>query len=98
MQRIVLCCARIQEKHRPDIVGVVETGVDESVQSLHIPFCNLVSRRDRETLQVSGLNHGGIALYAKCGGVLVTQSKNSTAAERSKQTRTPNERIELRIH
>ena len=32
------------EKHRPDVVGVVETLLDESVQSLDIPSHNLVSQ------------------------------------------------------
>ena len=32
---------------------------------------------------MSGLNHGGIALYARCGGILVTHLQHSTVAERS---------------
>ena len=80
-KRALLCVDL--EKHRPDIVGVVETWLDESVQSLDVPGYNLVSRRDLEKTQVSGLNHGGIALSARCSGILVTHLQHSTVAERS---------------
>ena len=33
--------------------------------------------------QVSGLNHGGIALYARCGGIFVKHLQHSAVAERS---------------
>ena len=56
-----LRCADL-EKHRPDIAGLVETWLGDSVLSLEISSYNMVSRRDREKLHTSILNHGGVAL------------------------------------
>ena len=36
------------ENHRPDLVGLTETWLDESVEVLHIPGYKWVSRRDRD--------------------------------------------------
>ena len=71
------------EKHRPDIVGLTETWLDDSIEKLDILGYQLVSRRDREKTRVSGLNHGGIALYSRVGGILVTHLEDSRVAERS---------------
>ena len=71
------------EVRRPDIVGITETWLDESVESLDIPGYRQVSRRDREKTNSSGLNHGGIALYCRIGCILVTHLEDSRSAERS---------------
>ncbi len=71
------------ERLSPDIVGLNETWLDSSVSQLEIPGYTLVSRRDRPKTSVGKLNHGGIALYHRCGGILVTHLEDSTIAERS---------------
>ncbi len=62
---------------------MTEIWLDDSIEKLDIPGYQLVSRRDREKTRVSGLNHGGIALYSRVGGILVTHLEDSRVAERS---------------
>ena len=71
------------EKFTPDILGLNETWLDSSTESLDFPGYCCVSRRDRPNATVGKLNHGGIALYRRIGGVSVTHLENSTVAERS---------------
>ena len=71
------------ELHRPDILGLNETFLDDSVRVLDIVGYSLVSRKDRPCPSAGTLNRGGIALYRRCGGLLVTHLEDSKIAERS---------------
>ena len=71
------------ERLTPDILGLNETWLDSSVENLDIPGYELVSRRDRPSSRVGKLNHGGVALYRRRGGILVTHLEDSSIAERS---------------
>ena len=71
------------ELHSPDILGLNETWLDPSVVHLHIPSYSLVSRRDRPNSSVGMLNHGGIALYRRNNGIMITHLEDSVVAERS---------------
>ena len=71
------------ENHKPDLVALTETWLDDSIGVLDIPGYNLVSRRDRVKARTSGLNYGGIALYSRRGNILVTHLEHSAVAERS---------------
>ena len=65
------------ETHRPDIVALTETGLDDSVEVLDVPGYNFVSRRDRVKARTSDLNNGGIALYSRGGAILVAHLEHS---------------------
>ena len=69
------------ENHKPDLVALTETWLDDSIEVLDIPGYNLVSRRDRVKARTSGLNYGGIALYSRRGSILVTHLEHSGVAE-----------------
>ena len=71
------------ERLSPDILGLNETWLGDSVEFLEIAGYEIVSRRDRPQQSVAKLNHGGIALYRRRGGVLVTHLENSLNAERA---------------
>ena len=71
------------EKYDPDVLALNETWLDSTVASLDIPGYTLVSRRDRPHTSVGRLNHGGIALYRRSEGLLVTHLEDSKTAERA---------------
>ncbi len=71
------------ERYTPDILALNETWLDSSVQKLDFVGYSLVSRRDRPNSKVGKLNHGGIAVFCRTGGVLVTHLEDSNIAERS---------------
>ena len=60
------------ELHQPDILGITESWLDESTPDLAIPNYSLVSRRDRPGHVAGTMNHGGILLYSRIGGIMVT--------------------------
>ncbi len=71
------------ERYTPDILALNATWLDSSVQKLDFVGYSLVSRRDRPNSKVGKLNHGGIAVFCRTGGVLVTHLEDSNIAERS---------------
>ena len=82
VEKRALLCAD-SDKHRPDIVGLTGTWSDESNNFVAFPGYKLVSRKDRKKDRTSGLNYGGIVMYIRIDGLLVTHLENSQVAERS---------------
>ena len=70
----------------PDVLAMTETWLDESTSKLSIPNYDLVSRRDRPGCVAGELNHGGIAVYRRRGGISLTHLEDSELAERSWQS------------
>ena len=73
---------RLQE-HKPHILVVQETWLDESTPRVTIPGFTLVSRLDRARGPKAG--YGGVALFASDPN-LVSHLQDSTSAERSWHT------------
>ena len=71
------------ELHQPDILGITESWLDASTPYLAIPNYSLISRRDRPGHVAGTMNHGGILLYSRNGGIMVTHLEDSNVAERS---------------
>ena len=73
------------EDRRPDIVALTETWLDVSRPSVVLPGYFCVARRDRPGFQPGPrqVNHGGVAVYRRCHGPMVTHLGNSVIAERA---------------
>ena len=74
------------ERFSPDIVALNETWLDDSALRLDVPNYRCVSRRDRPGSKPGMLNHGGVAVYSRVGGILITHLEDSVIAERSWHT------------
>ena len=74
------------ERFSPDIVALNETWLDDSAPRLDVPNYRCVSRRDRPGSKPGLLNHGGVAVYSRVGGILITHLEDSVIAERSWHT------------
>ena len=76
-----------QEEHKPTLLALNETWLDDSIPNLHIPGYVVVSRRDRPVQHgISQHNYGGIALYRREFTISVTPLEVTTDAERSWHT------------
>jgi len=75
----------VVEANQPDIIAITETWLDKSLPNVIVPGYECVSRRDRPgfTVGPGKTNHGGIAVYRKRNGPIITHLEDSVIAERA---------------